>query len=376
MGYLNRDRHLNYFLTFAEEARPALEGPDIARWLDRITADQLNFRLAVEWAVKSEARVQKGLRMAGVLTRYVEVRGNLEEARDMFEELLAAPGAGEPTPARADALIGAGRIAWCRDRSEEAMKYYREAVALLEKLGLRRDYILQSAFMGFVERNLGIREHAEARFKRALEAGREFNDVMLTALGLSGLGSIANANGDFATARRLREESLAIYRSTGNRWGSGYLLWGIARACLRAGARHALEEWTGIARQLGNRWITPYLLQLYAEVLLIEGNADGAARMLGAREAGCESFGVSFDIIDLTASEAALANLNETLDAPTRWREWNEGRKLGVWEAIQTARQSTSGDAVVLGTKFVGALKAKVKETLGFSPRRLEWLRA
>lgn len=345
-----RDRHLDYFLAFAEEARPGLEGREATQWLDRLTADQFNFRLAIEWSVKSEASVQKGLRTAGALTRFAEIRGNLEEARDFFHELLTAPGAEEPTLARAHALVGAGRIAWCRDSSEQALEFYREAIVLLEKFGRKRDVILQGAFMSFVERNLGIREHAEARFQRALEAGREFHDVTLTAVGMSGLAAAAGDHGDFAASRRLREESLAIYRSTGDRWVAGYILWGIARACViegdAAGARQALDEWTAIARQLGNRWITPYLLQIYAEVLLIEGDAAAAARTLGATEAGCEALGIVFDTVDLAAWDAVVDQLGEKLDAPTRLREWNEGRQLGVWEAIDFAAHRQQRAAV------------------------------
>jgi predicted ATPase/class 3 adenylate cyclase len=338
---LLRDRHLDYFLNLAEQARPGLEGPKAAEWLDRITADQFNFRLAIQWAVKSPANVQKGLRIIGSLTRFSEIRGNLEEMRDAFIELLSAPGAEEPTEARAFALIGAGRIAWCRDNSEDALSYYRDGVALLKKLGRERDFILQSAFSGFVERNMGIHENAEANFRRALEAGHEFNDVVLTAVGMSGLGSIAADRGDLDGARRLREESLAIYRSTGDRWISGYLLWGLARSCAAQGdadgAREALGEWTGIARKLGNRWITPYILLIYADVLLIEGDAATAARVLGATEAGCEALGLVFDNMDRAAWDAVVSRLNGMLDAPTRLREWNEGRKLGVWEGIDLA---------------------------------------
>jgi len=345
-----RDRHLDYFLAFAEEARPGLEGPEAARWLDLLTADQFNFRLAIEWATKSEATVQKGLRMAGALTRYAEIRGNLEEARDFFTELLAAPGAEEPTLARALALAGAGRIAWCRDNSEQALAYYQEAILLFEKHGRTRDAILQGAFMSFAERNHGVREHAEARFQRALDAGREFKDVFLTAIGMSGLAALAADRQDFTLSRRLREESLAIYRSTGDRWVCGYILWGIAKACAAegdaVGARLALDEWTSIARKLGNRWVTPHLLVIYAEVLLIEGDNEAAARVLGAAEAGCEALGVIFDNVDLAVWDAASDRLSERVDAPTRLREWNEGRRLGVWEAIDFASHRQARTAV------------------------------
>lgn len=331
-----RDRHLDWFLALVEKAKPGLEGPETAAWLERVDADQFNFRLALEWAAKGD--VQKGLRIIGSLTRYAEIRGNLEEARASAHLLLDAPGAQEPTCARADALIGAGRIAWCRDNPEDALRYYREGIALLEKCGRSRDVILQNAFLGFVELNNGIDNGAEARFRKAIEAGKELQDITLSAVGLSGLGSLAARRGDVQTARRLREESLSIYRATGDQWVCGYLLWGIAKACLALGdsdsARKAIQEWTAIARKLGNRWITPYLLHMLGDALLLEGDPVAAARMLGAAEAGHKALGLELDPTDRADWEATVARLGAAMDSAACLRAWNEGRQLGVWEAI------------------------------------------
>jgi predicted ATPase/class 3 adenylate cyclase len=333
-----RNRHLDWFLAFAEQARPGLEGPETAAWLERVGADQFNFRLALEWAAKAD--VQKGLRIIGALTRYAEIRGNLEEARSSVQLLLNAPGAQEPTSARADALISAGRIAWCRDNSEDALRFYREGIALLEKCGRTRDVILQSAFLGFVELNNGIDDGAETRFRKAIEAGQKLQDIMLSAVGLSGLASLAARAGDVQTSRRMREESLSIYRATGDKWVCGYLLWGIAKACLATGdsacARDAIEEWTSIARKLGNRWITPYLLHMLGDAFLLEGDAVAAARMLGAAEAGREALGIELDPTDQSDWTATITRLGSALDPAARLRAWNEGRMLGVWEAIDS----------------------------------------
>jgi predicted ATPase/class 3 adenylate cyclase len=334
-----RDRHLDWFLALAEKAKPGLEGPDAAAWLERVDADQFNFRLALEWAAKAD--VQKGLRIVGSLARYAEIRGNLEEASSSARLLLDAPGAEAPTCARADALVAAARVAWCRNQSEAALAFYREGIALLEQCGRERDVILQSAFMGFVKLNNGIEAGVEERFQRAIEAGRERQDIVLSAVGLSGLATLASRHGDGKTARRLREESLSIYRATGDQWVSGYLLWGIAKSCIAMGdsaaARDAIEEWTAIARKLGNRWITPYLLHLLGDTLLLEHDATAAARMLGAAEAGREALGLELDAIDQSEWEATVARLDTALDPAVRLRAWNEGRQLGVWEAIDSA---------------------------------------
>jgi predicted ATPase len=42
-----RDRHLAYFLEIAEQAAPAMEGADVAMWLEQVDAERNNFRLAL-----------------------------------------------------------------------------------------------------------------------------------------------------------------------------------------------------------------------------------------------------------------------------------------------------------------------------------------
>src|SRR5690606_21011385 len=48
-----RERHLHYFLKFAEKAAPKLEGAEQKDWLERAFNEPLNFRVATEWAIKT-----------------------------------------------------------------------------------------------------------------------------------------------------------------------------------------------------------------------------------------------------------------------------------------------------------------------------------
>lgn len=344
------NRHLDYYLADAERAKDELEGPNAAKWLDHVDAERLNFTIALHWAAGAPERVEKGYRIARSLTRYWEIRGNLENARAAFAELLTSPGSETRTVAKADALVGAGRIAWVRDQPEKAFKLYEEALAIYEELGMEREVILHGTFFGFVERNVGIQGKAAERAQRAIDAGREREDIFLTAVGLSLMATARADEGDIPAARRLREESLAIFRARGDLWVMGYLLWGLARACLAendaASARAALDEWIAIARKFGNRWITPHVLHAYASAALIEGQASLAARLLGAAEAGREALGITLDRQDQGIWNDTLAQLDGALDGAERLKEWNAGRRMGVWEAIDVASRSAPAIAV------------------------------
>ncbi len=336
-----QNRHLDYFLDLAKEAQPGLQGPDVAIWLERVDTERGNFRLAFDWAVRTPANAGKALVLAGSLVRYFEIRGNLVEARKIFDRVLAAPGAHEPGLPRAAALSGAGRIAWCQDRTADASQLYSCAGDLYEKCGDTVQSALNRAFLGFMERSAGDLDAADARFTASYQIGTETGNLLLVGISLSGLGTIASDRGDAVTSRRLKEESLALFRALGDSWIVGYNLWGVARACVAEGdtaaARRALEEWVEIARHLGNRWALPYVMKVLGDVLLIEGNAASTARLFGAAESAREALGITLDAADQTDLDQSIEQLRAAADSALIKREWALGLQTQVWQAIDDA---------------------------------------
>jgi len=73
-----RLRHANYYLSLAQQAQPALRGPRAARWLEQLEAEHENLRAALSWAVEADER-DVGLRLAGTLGEFWEMRGHLSE---------------------------------------------------------------------------------------------------------------------------------------------------------------------------------------------------------------------------------------------------------------------------------------------------------
>jgi hypothetical protein len=102
-----RDRHLNYFLTFAEAAKPELQGPLQASWFDRLERENDNLRAALEWsAAGAGPNTTASTDGAGTSTR-VEAGTKLAEALGFFWVLR---GRGRPRPTRAcPAASDAGR---------------------------------------------------------------------------------------------------------------------------------------------------------------------------------------------------------------------------------------------------------------------------
>jgi len=336
-----RDRHLAYFLDIAEQAAPAMEGADVALWLEQVDAERNNFRLALEWAATSSNHALTGLRFAGLLTRYWEIRGHLKEANHYFTRMLALPENQEVTPERAFAMAGAARIAWVLDLSEEALALYEKTVEISEQLGDRKAVLLNRAYLAFNFRNIGNPDEAERIFDWVLDEGNKLKNPLIVAVALSGKGSVAIDRGEIVLSRRLKEESLAIYRSSGDKWVTGYLLWGLARSCLSSSdtgaARDALDEWSDITRELKNRWAMPYILLLYAETLRLENETYASAKLVGASNAAREALGINFDVADQREADTVVGAVRASLSAEEYDAAFEAGAKLSIVDALSYA---------------------------------------
>jgi hypothetical protein len=83
-----RERHLDYFLKFAEQTEPELRGPHQVAWLDWLEKEIDDVRAALEWAM--EINIEAGLRMAGAPLWFWHIRGRKSEGIDWLERALSA----------------------------------------------------------------------------------------------------------------------------------------------------------------------------------------------------------------------------------------------------------------------------------------------
>jgi non-specific serine/threonine protein kinase len=98
-----RTRHAAYYLALAEQAAPALLGPQQVAWLDRLEREHDNLRLALAWLAERGAQggaeaAEAALHMGTALTRFWVDRGHFALAWEWLQRLLALPGVGAARP--------------------------------------------------------------------------------------------------------------------------------------------------------------------------------------------------------------------------------------------------------------------------------------
>jgi non-specific serine/threonine protein kinase len=253
-----RDRHLDYFLQFAETAAPALRHADQLVWLARLDVEHDNLRAALEWSLSS-GQAGAAVQMAGALHFFWYVRGYFSEGASWLEAALGQIGneTGPVAGAVGRALRGRGWMAHAQGDFAAAGAAMAESVAILRALGDSPDLAQSLNLLANVLMYQGDTERARPLGEEGLAVARRIGDDDGIGYALFNLGAIANNEQNARAARSSFEQSLATARKVGDRWLMLRGLGGLSGQALSAGdhasGRLLAEEALGIAREIGDR---------------------------------------------------------------------------------------------------------------------------
>jgi hypothetical protein len=195
--------HAEFYLGIATAAAHELHGSQQGMWLDRLEQEHDNLRAVLAWSQTEDGDVEIGLRLAAALGSFWEVRGYHTEGRSWLTSVVKRSGV-QP---QQDGTYPTDRL----PRSDASIA----ALAALARLAHPQgDYGL-----------------ARRMYAASLAVAQALEDEAGIARALEGLGSVAiYEHQDTATARPLYEQSLALYRQNGNKWGVAYVLLDLAEA--------------------------------------------------------------------------------------------------------------------------------------------------
>jgi predicted ATPase/DNA-binding CsgD family transcriptional regulator len=386
-----RRAHAAYFRRLAEDAEPGLRGADQQRWRDRLEDDLDNLRTALGWATGGSASPEdsaNGLRLAGALWYFWFQRGLPGEGRQWLTRALARTP--ERGPDAAQALLGAGTLAWRQGDFAAARVHLDESVTLWRGTTDRRGLAEALHVLGHVQ--FDQRDFAAARvlFEESLDAYRQAEDTPGSLPLVADLGLVAYHRGDHAAAGAVFEESLALFRRHGLKdrvagvlnlqgdlarladdgaratalYEESLALWrelrgtpGIASALHKlgqvkrsagdiAGARSDLLESLALQRELGNAQGIGECLAALAGTVAAAGRPERATRILAAGVAQLEAIGVPLAPADHAALTRDLAATRVRLGIPAWERACAAGRALSADDAVALALLDDSATTV------------------------------
>ena len=251
-----RQAHADYFLLLAEEAEPALKGPLLVVWLERLEREHDNLRAALHWAVVG-GRAEMALRLGIALERFWVVRGHRNEGLAFLERALVES-AEVATDLRAKALLAAARLAFNQSNYDQGEVLAQESLALFRQLGDRRGIALSLDRLGMAAWRRGDFRAARVLMEEDLALFKEVDDRDRVAWSLFTLGLLNNKQGDYTRACTLFEESLTLFRELGNKRGIAASLTQLAGTLFVSQGNQAmiyplLEEGLSLDREVGDK---------------------------------------------------------------------------------------------------------------------------
>jgi len=185
-----RERHLNWLIDLAERAEGQLGGPSAKRWLDILEADHDNLRAALHIAVEDD-HGNEGLRLAGALGRFWEVRGHFSEGRNWLRALLAQS-TDAPASIRIRALLATVRMAARLNEEQDERTTAEECLLISQDVGDKCGVARSLNALGIVATDLGDYEQARARYDSSLAIGRAIGDKHIIADTICNLGLLGH----------------------------------------------------------------------------------------------------------------------------------------------------------------------------------------
>jgi non-specific serine/threonine protein kinase len=340
-----RDRHRDYFLAFAEEATPKLQGPDQARWLTRLETEHDNLRGALSWCIKESAladdeAIELGLRLSGSLYWFWNVRGYLSEGREHLGQALGQC-AGLRTTAVARALNGAGLLAWFQGDYTVARSLHESGLEISRELGDKEGIARALSNLGNVAKNQSDFTLARSLHGESLALFQELGDKQGIANALNNLGTVAHDQGDYATARSWYEQSAVLYRDLENKHGIAFALNNQGNVAFYQGdyvaARSFLEESLVLGWELGDKRSTAYCLESLAELSLSESSERQAVVLWGVAHTLRESIGSPLPPNDQAEQDQQLKQARSVLGEEVFSVAFEEGRAMRWEQAVALA---------------------------------------
>jgi len=319
------DRHCRHYLALAESAEPALSTGEEADWLPRLDAEVDNLRAALDWSLR-HGDPTLGLRLAGLLAEFWDIRGMSSEGLEWLQTALEAATDAAPIHDRARAvraelklLEEQGSFFDAGGLLEQASARAIEALALSRRAGDPSGIADALLLLGHLEAGESLpQRRRQALAEEALIHARQAGDERL----------IADALKDRAVALPLDqgtaefEQAVTALRKLGAARSLAMLYNSAAYNAIKAGspgrARPLLEHAESFARELGDQML----------LCAVSGNAGLAALFTGDIDAAREAFDAELRIchelvIPWLASEAlaglsAVASLHDDLERAAR----------------------------------------------------------
>lgn len=276
-GKETRDRHTAFFNDFVEQ-HGLIRGRERLERLATLEADFDNIRAAIEWATESPDDSQYAFRICFGLFQYWSTT---ESGREGFERCKAALSAlpKDPTLYRGRCLGVAGACARSMGDLDLSLRYFDEALEIVQSFGERDDQASVQTNIGFTRNIQGKADEAEQHLRKALEIWTESDNPVRLGIVYNNLGDTYRLRGDPAGARQCYERSLAYAKEARDDYSLGVNYLNLGDTAVLEGdyptAIEFYQKGRSHARQGKAPLLEAFTMMATASVLVGQGSISG-----------------------------------------------------------------------------------------------------
>src|SRR5215212_652433 len=211
---LVKNRYLDFFMQFAEEAERNYRGSKQLFWFSMMEQERVNFRAALDDVLHSN-QPDMLLRLVGIAFWLWFFRGPWSEGQ-LWTEAALAQAPELRTRAKSKVLMGLGLLQFAQSDHTSAHIHLEESLSIWKEL----DDKWWSAFvLGFLGLTIRAQDRDAARrfFEESLRLARETNEKWILAFSLWNIGENELYLKNLAEAQRLLDQCLDINQTLGDR---------------------------------------------------------------------------------------------------------------------------------------------------------------
>ena len=342
-----RERHLEFFATFASLAGRGINSREQVTWFQRFEREVDNLRAAISWPIpsipenetKHHSMLKNQFLVVGSLDMFWENRYR-HEITQALKRLLALDELDTPTIERAKALKVGGFLLWSLNRFSEARAFLEESIEIAEKLGDPLTVAWSLAYLGWTFDFLGDYATAKTSLERSVAMARSLGEdgKYIAGQSLSFLGDIPYWQGDLSEARKLYDEAISYLRELGDTNRLTYPLRRLGYVMLYeknySEAAQLFSESMELNRQLDHLQGMTACLVAFAAIYRTMGNLEVTAILCGGVEKLMQQISASLWFVDTVEYDRSVLELKDALDERALSAAWSKGRAMTLEQAI------------------------------------------
>ena len=241
-----RDLHTDFYLQFTEQTEAHLIRAQRGEWTPRVEAEHDNLRAALEHSCTQNA--DRARRMIGALGWFWYFADHLNEGHAWCLRAFATDEHAASEFSRARAFNAAGIVSGNLGYNDESRAWLEQSAALWQILNAPREFTETLFWLSYALVQLGQDERVCELYAQHQTTLREYADPLILGWALAYWArALENARGDFATAKSLYDEAVALGLADGdiNILGTAYMnlgYWAAKQGDYEKGYQYHLES--------------------------------------------------------------------------------------------------------------------------------------